>query len=287
MARQKAGPEGTQTGREMAENRSAPRAVTRVPAPAAQGLRAATRPNKRHRAGTILALAAPAASNGTPADGFPGPGEHAGTAGRTPAAGRARQAMQARDAAGARRARAASARGAPRGDRRGAWHARHTQARARSPGAARARQARPRADQEGKAHDGAGRGQQDAGRAWRRARRARRQHRSRVFYRVQARQGRAQAGRREASAARGPRVLHDRRARRLGRHGVRRPVPKPAPRHVGAAQVPRGAEPGHCACAQPAFGVCRARPAHSHVRCQPPFLLNTPIQGESTSCRLA
>jgi len=115
-------------GREVAENRSAPRAVTRVLAPAAQGLRAATRPNKRHRAGTILALVALAAGNGTPAGGFLGLGEHAGTAGRTPTAGRARQAMQARDAAGAppacaRRPRATCERraGAASSPRRSSW----------------------------------------------------------------------------------------------------------------------------------------------------------------------
>jgi len=109
MPRQKAEPEGTQVGREMAENRSAPRAVTRVLAPAAQGLRAATRPNKRHRAGTILALVALAAGNGTSTGGFLGLGEYAGTAGRMPTAEWARQAMQARDAAGALRHLRASA----------------------------------------------------------------------------------------------------------------------------------------------------------------------------------
>jgi len=98
MARQKAGPRATQMGKEMAENSSAPRAVARAVATAAQGLRAATRPNKKYRAGTILVLVALAANNGTPAGGFPGLGEHAGAAGRMPTAGRARQAMQARDA---------------------------------------------------------------------------------------------------------------------------------------------------------------------------------------------
>jgi len=53
----------------VAENRSAPRAVTRVLAPAAQGLRAATRPNKRRRAGTFLALVALAAGSGATTGG--------------------------------------------------------------------------------------------------------------------------------------------------------------------------------------------------------------------------
>jgi len=109
MARQKAGPRATQMGKEMAENSSALRAVTRVLAPAAQGLRTATRPNKKYTAGTILVLVALAASNGTSTVGFLGLGEYAEIAGRMPTAGRARQAMQTCDAAGALRHLRASA----------------------------------------------------------------------------------------------------------------------------------------------------------------------------------
>ena len=56
----------------------------------------------------------------------------------------------------------APARRHPKGDRRGPPHGRHTPARAHGPGAAGARQAWPRIDEEGKAHDGAVRGQRDA-----------------------------------------------------------------------------------------------------------------------------
>jgi len=135
-----------------------------------------------------------------------------------------------------------AARRAPRGDRRGAWHARHTPVRARGPGVARARQVRPRVDQEGKAHDGAVRDQQDVGHARRRARDARRLPGGRVFHCVQARSGCVQAGRRGAGAARGPRALHDRRAGapRAARGALARAVPKLAPRRGGAAQVRRG-----------------------------------------------
>jgi len=104
----KGGAKGGADGQGDGENSSAPRAVARAVATAAQGLRTATRPNRKYGAGTILVLVALAASNGTPAGGFPGLGEYAGTAGRMPTAGRARQAMQARDAGVALRRRGAA-----------------------------------------------------------------------------------------------------------------------------------------------------------------------------------
>jgi len=70
-ARQKARAGAAQTGREPEESRSAPRAAARALAPDARGLRTATRPNKKHAAGTILALLALAVGNGTPAGSFP------------------------------------------------------------------------------------------------------------------------------------------------------------------------------------------------------------------------
>jgi len=61
-------------GQEMAKNRSALGAAARAVAPVAQGLRAATRPNKNHGAGTIPALIVLAAGNGTPTRGILGLG---------------------------------------------------------------------------------------------------------------------------------------------------------------------------------------------------------------------
>jgi len=96
-------------GKEMAENSSALRAVTRVLAPAAQGLRTATRPNKKYTAGTILVLVALAASNGTSVSGCLELREYASVVGRVPTAEWARVALRTCDAGVALRHLRASA----------------------------------------------------------------------------------------------------------------------------------------------------------------------------------
>jgi len=67
-------------------------------APAARGLRFATRHNRPSGEATFLALAAPAAGSGATAGGCPGPRGLAAAAGRVPTAGRARVAVRTRGA---------------------------------------------------------------------------------------------------------------------------------------------------------------------------------------------
>jgi len=104
MARAKAKAETTQMARDMAEDRGAPRSVKRAIAPAARGLRFATRHNRLFEEATFLALVALAAGSGSTTGGCPGLRGLASAAGRVPTAGRARVAMRTCDAGAALRA---------------------------------------------------------------------------------------------------------------------------------------------------------------------------------------
>jgi len=93
-------------GQDMA-NRSALRAVTRAVAPAVQGLRTATRPNKKHGAGTIYALIALAVGSGATAGRCLELREFTVVADRVPTAEWPRVVMRTCDAGVALRAPAA------------------------------------------------------------------------------------------------------------------------------------------------------------------------------------
>jgi len=83
MARARAKAETTQTARDMAGDRGAPRPAKRAIAPAARGLRFATRHNRLHGEATFLALVALAAGSGATTGGCPGLREFAAAAGST------------------------------------------------------------------------------------------------------------------------------------------------------------------------------------------------------------
>jgi len=109
MARAKAKAETTQMARDMAEDRGALRSVKRAIAPAARGLRFATRHNRLFEEATFLALVALAAGSGSTTGGCPGLRGLAAAAGRVPTAEWARVAMRTCDAGAALRALRSSA----------------------------------------------------------------------------------------------------------------------------------------------------------------------------------